>query len=260
MTDPLLRIEHLDIAYGRGPTTTHAVRDVSLDLTRGHTLGLVGESGSGKTTLAKAIVGGLRPRSGSITIDGTDVTSARGRDRTALRRRVQLIPQDPYSSLDPRRTIGQALAEAIDPRRASVRRHRATITEWLERVRMPADAVDRYPHEFSGGQRQRIAIARGLLIQPSLVVADEITSALDVSVQAEILALLDELRHELRLTLVFISHNLAVVRQVSDEVAVLYHGELVEHGRAAHVYDSPTADYTRALLDADPASPGFSLS
>ncbi|TDC77917.1 ABC transporter ATP-binding protein [Streptomyces hainanensis] len=260
MTDVLLSIQHLDVSYGHGPAAAHALRDVSLNLARGHTLGLVGESGSGKSTLARAIVGGLRPSAGSITIDGTDVGSARGRARTALRRRVQLIPQDPYSSLDPRRTVGEALAEAIDPRRAAVRRHRATIVEWLERVRMPADAIDRYPHEFSGGQRQRIAIARGLLIRPSLVVADEITSALDVSVQAEILALLDELRHELHLTMVFISHNLAVVRRVSDEVAVVHHGGLVEHGPAARVYAAPTADHTRALLDADPASPGFSLA
>ncbi|NGO06770.1 ABC transporter ATP-binding protein [Streptomyces sp. HC44] len=259
MTDILLRIENLDITYGHGPAATHAVRDLSLTLPRGRTLGLVGESGSGKSTLAKAIVGGLRPRSGSITIDGTDVAGVRGRARTTLRRRVQLIPQDPYSSLDPRRTVGVALAEALDPRRAAVRKHRAVIAEWLERVRMPADAIDRYPHEFSGGQRQRIAVARGLMIRPSLVIADEITSALDVSVQAEILALLDELRHELDLTMVFISHNLAVVRQVSDEVAVVHHGELVEHGPASRVYASPAAPYTRTLLDADPASPGFTL-
>lgn len=255
----LLRIEGLNITYGHGRGAVRVVQDVSLSVERGRTLGVVGESGSGKSTIAKAIVAATPVESGRIQVGGVDVTTARGRARRDLRRRVQLIPQDPYSSLDPRHTIGSALAEALNPGRPRVSRHRAQILEWLDRVRMPADSIDRYPHEFSGGQRQRIAIARGLMISPELVIADEITSALDVSVQAEILVLLDELRHELGLTMVFISHNLAVVRNVSDDVAVLYQGRLVESGPVERVYRNPEQDYTRALLDADPASPRFTL-
>lgn len=256
---PLLQVVTLNVTYGRGPSAVQILHGIDLEIEQGKTLGLVGESGSGKSTLAKAIVGAVPITGGSIRIGDRDVAKARGRDRTHLRRDVQLIPQDPYSSLDPRMTIGQALAEALEPKRASISRHRATILRWLERVRMPSDALDRYPHEFSGGQRQRIAIARGLMIEPRLVIADEITSALDVSVQAEILLLLDELRHELSLTMLFISHNLAVVRTVSDNVAVLHRGELVETGPVTQVYRAPTHDYTRRLLDADPASPHFSL-
>jgi ABC-type glutathione transport system ATPase component len=176
-----------------------------------------------------------------------------------MRRKVQLIPQDPYSSLDPRRTIGEALAEAVDPQRAKVSRYEDEIVRWLETVRMPADTIRRYPHELSGGQRQRVAIARGLIIRPEVVIADEITSALDVSVQAEILNLIARLRVELGLTMVFISHNLAVVRQVSDEVVVLYRGDVVEHGAADDLYDDPQHDYTRALLNAVPGAPGFDI-
>ena len=187
------------------------------------------------------------------------MTAVRGARRTELRRKVQLIPQDPYSSLDPRRTIGEALAEAVDPRHANVRKHRDEIVRWLETVRLPADAVSRYPHECSGGQRQRVAIARGLILRPEVVIADEITSALDVSVQAEILELIARLRRELDLTMLFISHNLAVVRQVSDEVVVLYRGEVVEHAQTADLFERPRHDYTRTLLNAVPGAPGFDI-
>jgi ABC-type oligopeptide transport system ATPase subunit len=173
---------------------------------------------------------------------------------------VQMIPQDPYSSLDPRRTIGQAIAEAIDPRRPTVSKHREVIAEWLRTVRMPEDTIDRYPHEFSGGQRQRVAIARGLILRPEFVIADEITSALDVSVQAEILNLMARLRQELGLSMLFISHNLAVVRHVSDDVIVLYRGEIVEQGPSEQIYTNPQHPYTRSLLDSVPGAPGFSIS
>jgi ABC-type dipeptide/oligopeptide/nickel transport system ATPase subunit len=172
----------------------------------------------------------------------------------SLTRRVRLIPQDPYSSLNPRRTIGQTLAEAVDPRRARVRTHRAAIEAALAEVALPEDAIDRYPHEFSGGQRQRVAIARALVCRPEVVIADEITSALDVSVQAEVLALLARLRRELTLTMLFISHNLAVVEQVSDEIVVLHHGHVVEAGPVGEVFSAPRAEHTRALLAAVPGA------
>ncbi|MGW4967318.1 ABC transporter ATP-binding protein [Nonomuraea sp. NPDC004186] len=254
-----VEVRDLEVGYGWGKNATRVLHGITLDVARGRTVGIVGESGSGKSTLAKALVGLVRPTAGSVRIGGVPISSARGAGRRALRRKVQMIPQDPYSSLDPRRTIGEALAEAVDPRRADVRRHRDEIVQWLEAVRMPADTIDRYPHECSGGQRQRVAIARGLMIGPEVVIADEITSALDVSVQAEILHLLAKLRRELNLTMLFISHNLAVVRHVSDEVVVLYHGDVVEHAPAADLYRSPRHEYTRTLLDSVPGAPGFDI-
>jgi ABC-type glutathione transport system ATPase component len=256
---PMLEVRGLDVVFGSGSQAVRVLKGVDLTVGAGRTVGLVGESGSGKSTLAKALVGTVTPTAGTIRIQGVDTATLGRRDRAAMRRRVQMIPQDPYSSLDPRRTIGQALAEAVDPRHPDVRRHRATIEEWLRVVRMPADAIDRYPHEFSGGQRQRIAIARGLVVRPEFVVADEITSALDVSVQAEILNLVARLRRELGLSMLFISHNLAVVRHVSDDVVVLYRGDVVEQGPTEQVYSDPQHPYTRQLLAAVPGAPGFSI-
>ncbi|MCJ1710662.1 ABC transporter ATP-binding protein [Clavibacter michiganensis subsp. phaseoli] len=256
---PMLEVRGLDVVFGSGSQAVRVLKGVDLTVGTGRTVGLVGESGSGKSTLAKALVGTVTPTAGTIRIQGVDTATLGRRDRAAMRRRVQMIPQDPYSSLDPRRTIGQALAEAVDPRHPDVRRHRATIEEWLRVVRMPADAIDRYPHEFSGGQRQRIAIARGLVVRPEFVVADEITSALDVSVQAEILNLVARLRRELGLSMLFISHNLAVVRHVSDDVVVLYRGDVVEQGPTEQVYSDPQHPYTRQLLAAVPGAPGFSI-
>lgn len=163
-----------------------------------------------------------------------------------------MIPQDPYSSLDPRRTAGEALAEALDPTLANVKRHTDTIVEWLERVELPASSLTKYPHEFSGGQRQRIAIARALCVEPRFVIADEVTSALDLSVQAEVLKLLARLHEELGLTLLFISHNLAVVRHVSDRVAVMLRGEIVEHDSVDRVFGDLQDAYTRRLLASAP--------
>jgi ABC-type glutathione transport system ATPase component len=255
-----VEVRDLEVSYGWGRSATRVLHGITMDVAAGRTVGVVGESGSGKSTLAKALTGTLRPTAGSVRIAGADVFATRGADRSALRRKVQLIPQDPYSSLDPRRTVGEALAEAVDPRHANVKQHQDEIVHWLETVRMPADTIHRYPHECSGGQRQRIAIARGLILRPEVVIADEITSALDVSVQAEILNLIAKLRDELGLTMVFISHNLAVVRHVSDEVVVLYHGDIVEHGTAADLYERPQHAYTRALLDAVPGAPGFDIT
>jgi ABC-type oligopeptide transport system ATPase subunit len=253
---PLLNVSGLEVAYGHA----RVLRGVDLTLDRGRTVGVVGESGSGKSTLAKVLVGEVRPQAGSVDLGGIDVTSVSRSELHAYRRRIQLIPQDPYSSLSPRRTIAQTLAEAIDPLRARVASHEGQIAAWLSRVGLAPEMMHRYPHEFSGGQRQRIAIARSLIIDPTFVIADEITSALDVSVQAQILELLAEIKSSMGLTMMFISHNLAVVQRVSDEVVVLYQGEVVEAGPVERIYADPQHWYTRLLLDADPGSPGFSLA
>ncbi|MDR1824457.1 MAG: ATP-binding cassette domain-containing protein [Bifidobacteriaceae bacterium] len=255
MSDTIVNVTGLNVSFG----PVHVLKDVSARLDRSETLGVVGESGSGKSTLAKAMVGLVKASSGEVWVDGLEVVEASRRELAHYHRRVQMIPQDPFSSLSPRQTIGQTLAEAIDPGRARVGRHQDRIAEWLERVGLEPGMMHRYPHEFSGGQRQRIAIARGLILEPSVVIADEITSALDVSVQAQILELLAELRQSLGLTMVFISHNLAVVQRVSDQVLVLYRGQVVEAGPAERIYQAPQHWYTRALLDADPGSPGFTL-
>jgi ABC-type glutathione transport system ATPase component len=259
-THPALEVDQLVVRFGHGAGAVEVLHAVDLALWQGQTVGLVGESGSGKSTLAKAVVGVVPVASGTVRVDGQDLATMPRRERQELVRALQLIPQDPYSSLNPRRTIGQTMAEALDPVRARVREHRDRIAHWLELVKLPVDALDRFPHEFSGGQRQRIAIARALVTEPRIVIADEITSALDVSVQAEILQLLDRLRHELDLTMLFISHNLAVVRQVCDEVAVLFQGDLVEHGPSRRVFDEPEHDYTQRLLASVPGSPTFSLA
>jgi ABC-type glutathione transport system ATPase component len=245
-----LATEDLTVRFGR----MTALDGVSVAVPAGRTVGLVGESGSGKSTLAKAILGIAPITDGRVLLDGTDVRGLRRGERKSFLRRVQLIPQDPYSSLNPRRTIGQTLAEAVDPVRARIGQHREAIKAALAEVALPADAADRYPHEFSGGQRQRVAIARALITRPEVVIADEITSALDVSVQAEVLRLLDRLRHELNLTMLFISHNLGVVEKVSDEIVVLRHGNVVESGPVGKVFGAPASDYTRALLAAVPGA------
>ena len=255
MSSTMVNIANLNVHFG----SAHVLKDVSLNIARGHTVGVVGESGSGKSTLAKAVVGTVPASSGEVWADGIDLSLASRRELRAYRRRIQMIPQDPFSSLSPRRTIAQTLTEAIDPSRGRVSTHHDLIAYWLERVGLDADMMGRYPHEFSGGQRQRIAIARGLIIEPSFVIADEITSALDVSVQAQVLEMLAEITEALNLTMMFISHNLAVVQRVSDEVVVLYRGVVVESGSVERIYSSPQHWYTRALLDADPGSPGFSL-
>lgn len=255
--DTMVDVSNLDVSFG----STRVLNDVSLSIPTGRTLGVVGESGSGKSTLAKVLVGVVAAEDGQVIVDGADVKRLRHhrRDAFAYRRRVQMIPQDPFSSLSPRRTVGQTLAEAIDPRGANPRRHADPIAFWLERVGLSADMAGRYPHEFSGGQRQRIAIARSLILDPSFVIADEITSALDVSVQAQILELLAHIKAEMGVTMMFISHNLAVVQRVSDAVAVMYRGEIVESGPVAQIYADPQHWYTRRLLDADPGAPGFRL-
>ena len=255
---PAVEIDNLGVVFGSGVNRTEALRDVSFTVPYSRSVGLVGESGSGKSTLAKVLVGMVPIGAGRVVIGGERfdaATKRRKRDPGLL----QLIPQDPYSSLSPRRTAGQALAEAMDPRRADMRRHRSEIEEWFERVELPASSADKYPHEFSGGQRQRIAIARALCVRPRMVIADEITSALDLSVQVEVLELLAQLRQELGLTMLFISHDLAVVRHVSDDVAVLKSGELMEFGEVEQIFTAPQDDYTYRLLNSVPGAPGFRI-
>jgi peptide/nickel transport system ATP-binding protein len=230
-----------------------AVDGVSLEVHRGETFGIVGESGSGKTTLARMLVGLDRTDGGSIVVDGLDVTG--GKDLLPLRRTAQMVFQDPMGSLDPRLTVGTIISEPLRSLRVGGD-HAARVRELLEAVALPTDAVDRYPHEFSGGQRQRIAIARALAPAPSLLVADEPVSALDMSVQTRTLELLAELRREFRLTMVFISHDLSVVHEICDRVAVMQDGSIVERGPVDRVFAEPAHPYTRRLLSAIPRLDG----
>ena len=250
----LLSVEHLVVEHGTGASRIHAVSDVSFDLKRGETLGLVGESGCGKSTLARAVLQLFRPTSGKVVFEGVDLVRESGERLRRLRRRVQLIFQDPMASLNPRRRIGDIIAEplviaGISDRGERERRVRAV----LHAVGLDPDLVmRRRPHEFSGGQCQRISIARALVLEPELIVCDEPVSALDVSIRAQILNLLEDMKARYGLTLIFIAHDLAVVKAVSDRVAVMYLGKLCEIGPAGQVFEAPAHPYTSLLLEAIP--------
>ncbi|SNR87734.1 dipeptide ABC transporter ATP-binding protein [Actinoplanes regularis] len=250
--EPLLRVKDVRKHFPqprrgslRKPPPIRAVDGVTLDVHAGETLGIVGESGTGKTTLARMMVGLTSPTSGSITFDGVDIGRRRGRS-------VQMVFQDPLSSLNPRRTVGESIADPL--RLRGVRDPRAEVSALLERVGLAASEYDRYPHQLSGGMRQRVGIARAIAPAPRLIVCDEPVSSLDVTTQAQVLDLLEELRGELGLSLVFVSHDLAVLRRIADRVAVLKDGVVVEIGPTAEVYEQPRHAYTKELLAAVPVT------
>jgi oligopeptide/dipeptide ABC transporter ATP-binding protein len=230
-----------------------AVDGVSISVPRGHVLGIVGESGCGKTTLARCIVRLSDPDSGSVTLDGQDFLAHNRRDLRRLRKRIQMVFQDPYTSLNPRLTIGDAIGEAARVHKVVTRSDEAAyVTRMLDLVGLPASTKDRLPRALSGGQRQRAVIARALAVEPDVLIADEAVSALDVSIQAQILNLLRQLTDELGLATVFIAHQLGVIAQISDSVAVMYLGQVVEHGPTGEIFSSPQHPYTRGLLSAHP--------
>jgi len=257
----LLRIDDLRVSFPitkglflrRHVGDVRAVAGVDLEVRKGQSVGLVGESGSGKTTLGRAVVALTRPTGGTITFDGNDVWALDRDEQTKLRRRVQMVFQDPHASLDPRMTVASSIAEPLEIHHLGSRSERKQrVAELLELVGLHPSHADRYPHELSGGQRQRVGVARALSLGPDLIVADEPVSALDVSIQAQIVNLLQELRRELGLTSILIAHDLAVVRQVSDAIAVMYLGRIVEWADAADLYREPLHPYTVALLSAVP--------
>ena len=253
---PLLVVDALRKEYTRGKDEVFvAVDDVSFEVLPGTTHAVVGESGSGKTTIGRAISGFNTPTSGSITIAGREITTLNKTQRREFRREVQLVYQNPYSSLDPRQTIGATIGEPLrNFTKLSKQEINARVEHYLDLVALDPKMVSRRPRELSGGQRQRVAIARAMILEPELVIFDEAVSALDVTVQAQILRLLDDLQRELGLTYVFISHDLAVVREISDTVSVLSRGQQVEYGPTMDVFNNPQSDFTRQLIDAIPGS------
>ena len=260
MAEPLLRADaltrHYRVSRGflRGHATVHALSEVSFSLQAGQTLAVVGESGCGKSTLARQLTMIERPSAGALWLDGVDVAMAGSAQRTALRRQVQMVFQNPYASLNPRQTVAATLEEPLRINTAlgsTERRERSA--EWLARVGLRPEHGRRYPHMFSGGQRQRIAIARAMILQPRIVVADEPVSALDVSIQAQILNLFMDLQAEFGMACVFISHNLGVVEHMADRVMVMYLGRIVEIGDKRRLFARPLHPYTQALMSATPA-------
>jgi oligopeptide/dipeptide ABC transporter ATP-binding protein len=256
---PLLSVQHLKKWFDAGKSKVGkkevlmAVDDVSFSINRGEVLGLVGESGCGKTTCGKTILRILDPDGGRIDFDGHDITSLTPKQMEPFRRRMMVIYQDPFGSLDPRMTIGKTIAEPMIVHRTVPKSERMErVAEIMGKVGLVPDQIDRYPHEFSGGQRQRIGIARALATNPDFIVADESVSALDVSIQAQIINLLQDLQQEFSITLLFIAHDLSVIKHISDRVAVMYLGKIVETADKKALFDDPKHPYTQALLSAIP--------
>ena len=256
---PLLELEHLRVwfpvrvgSFGRSKEFVRAVDDVSLSLAQGETLGLVGESGCGKTTLARAIVRLNDPTGGTLRFRGNDFTASKNRALRPFRHDVQMVFQDPQASLNPRKRVGQIVGAGLRLRGSSHHGADAEVSKLLSQVGLDPDHAQRYPHEFSGGQRQRIGIARALAANPQLIILDEPVSALDVSIQAQIVNLLDDLQDDLGLSYIFVAHDLSVVRHVSDRIAVMYLGKIVELSAADSLYASPKHPYTASLLAAIP--------
>ncbi|MFI1013966.1 ABC transporter ATP-binding protein [Streptomyces sp. NPDC020965] len=262
MTEAILEVRGLHkhypltrgVLFKKQIGAVRAVDGVDLDLLTGETLGIVGESGCGKSTLAKMLVHLERPTAGTIRYKGEDITRLSGRALKTVRRNIQMVFQDPYTSLNPRMTVGDIIGEPYDihPEVAPKGDRRRRVQELLDVVGLNPEYINRYPHQFSGGQRQRIGIARGLALQPEIIVADEPVSALDVSVQAQVINLMAGLQSEFGLSYVFIAHDLSIVRHISDRVGVMYLGRVLELGRDDEIYDHPTHPYTQALLSAVP--------
>jgi oligopeptide transport system ATP-binding protein len=259
--DPLLEVEHLvkhfpikkGVLFDREVASVKAVDDVSLTLHEGETLGLVGESGCGKSTLCRTLLQLLEPTSGSVKYRGRELVGISRRNMNEVRREIQMIFQDPYASLNPRKRVGQIIGDPIQLHGlASGSQLRREVQQLMDRVGLQPEHYNRYPHEFSGGQRQRIGIARALALRPKLIIADEPVSALDVSIQAQIINLLEDLQDEFSLSYIFVAHDLGVVRHVSDRIAVMYLGKIVERSPAKLLYERPIHPYTVALLSAVP--------
>ena len=258
---PLVELEHLKVYFpiksgivlDRHVGDIRAVDDVSLTIRRGETLGLVGESGCGKSTVGRTILRLYKPTAGRIVFDGQDISQLAETELRPLRRRMQMVFQDPFASLNPRHSVGRIVAEPLRSHGLANRREASgRVQDLLKTVGLPTDAAGRYPHEFSGGQRQRIGLARALALNPDFVVADEPVSALDVSIQAQIINLFEQLQEEFELTYLFIAHDLAVVRHISDRIVVMYLGWIVEVSPAAELYENPLHPYTISLLSAVP--------
>src|SRR2546422_4149872 len=258
---PLVELEHLKVYFpiksgvvlDRHVGDTRAVDDVSLTIRRGETVGLVGESGCGKSTVGRTTLRLYEPTSGRILFDGQDISELGETELRPLRRRMQMVFQDPFASLNPRHSVGRIVGEPLRTHGLATRREAAArVRDLLQTVGLPADAANRYPHEFSGGQRQRIGLARALAVNPDFIVADEPVSALDVSIQAQMINLFEQLQDEFALTYLFIAHDLAVVRHISDRIVVMYLGSVMEVSPAEELYDNPLHPYTISLLSAVP--------
>ena len=262
MSDKLLQVEHLKQYFpaggmGKNRKFVKAVDDVSFFVNKGETLGLVGESGCGKTTTGRSILRLYEPTGGKITFDGNVILDVENKvkvDMLPYRQKMQMVFQDPYASLDPRMTVGDIVGEAIDIHKlaANKKERHDRIISMLEKVGLNSEHANRYPHEFSGGQRQRIGIARALAVEPDFIVCDEPISALDVSIQAQVINMLEELQEELGLTYLFIAHDLSMVKHISTHIGVMYLGQMVEKGESNEVYSNPKHPYTQALLSAVP--------